>query len=154
MNTINPNMSVKQQNFKGSFVKDRQTVSHLIDAVEYANVLSKKSKRQPKVEKEVKQFFNTLKNIKNDKTNRSLHLEQNLYKFHDAKHKDCYLFGYGAFQKERLMKRYDNTVNLLRQVIEIGKNVFGEKKINKPISDLDKHRISQAVRDTFYSNHK
>lgn len=147
MNTINPNMSVKQQNFKGNFTKNSKTVSNLVDALDYANTLSKASKNQQKAQKEVKQFFNTLKNIKSDKTNNSLKLEQHFYKAQIAEHKNHYSFGYGEFQKERPVKRYANSSDLFRHVIEIGKNVFGEKKINKPISDLDKHRISKTIRN-------
>ena len=147
MNTINPNMSVKQQNFKGNITKDSKTVSNLINALDYANTFSKTSKNQTKAQKEVKQFFNTLKNIKNDKTNNSLKLRQHFFKSENAEHKNHYSFGYGEFQKERPVKRYANSSDLFRHVIEIGKNVFGEKKINKPISDLDKHRISQTIKN-------
>lgn len=147
MNTINPNMSVKQQNFKGNITKDSKTVSNLINALDYANTFSKTSKNQTKAQKEVKQFFNTLKNIKNDKTDNSLKLRQHFFKSENAEHKNHYSFGYGEFQKERPVKRYANSSDLFRHVIEIGKNVFGEKKINKPISDLDKHRISQTIKN-------
>lgn len=147
MNTINPNMSVKQQNFKGNITKDSKTVSNLINALDYANTFSKTSKNQTKAQKEVKQFFNTLKNIKNDKTDNSLKLRQHFFKSENAEHKNHYSFGYGKFQKERPVKRYANSSDLFRHVIEIGKNVFGEKKINKPISDLDKHRISQTIKN-------
>lgn len=155
MNTVNSNFSTNQTNFKGHIVspKTGKMSRNLVDAVDYANFVSKFPKRagqpQNKTQKMVKQFFNTLKSIKNDKTDRELNLKEHWYKFQTPEHKNNYEYGYGNFQKTKFIKsRYpDSAKDTFKQVIEIGKNIFGEKKISKPISDLDKHEISKMAKN-------
>lgn len=121
----------------------------MVDAIDYAKFISKNPKKakQPKNQKMIKQFFNTLKSIKNDKTDRELKLSEHWYKFETPEHKNHYEVGYGSFQKIKFPKRYaDSGKDTFRHIIELGKNIFGEKKINKPISDLEKHEFTKLTK--------
>ena len=162
MNTIiSTNRNV--QNFNGKLNLKGSTPTYLRDVVDYKNyVASNKKKDSPEFQKDLNQFFNTLKLIKNNK----IVLDFYFFMLLKSDEKDRFFWfncdasckglpsitplnweiGYGDFHKTRKYQgKCDPIKNTIKYVIEIGKQAFGEKKLKKPISDLEKHRISQDI---------
>ena len=96
-------------------------------------------------QKDLNQFFNTLKLIKNNKKEKELEVRA-FCKGLPSITPLNWEIGYGDFHKTRKYQgKCDPIKNTIKYVIEIGKQAFGEKKLKKPISDLEKHRISQDI---------
>ena len=145
MNTIiSTNRNV--QNFNGKLNLKGSTPTYLRDVVDYKNYVAiNKKKDSPEFQKDLNQFFNTLKLIKNNKKEKELEVRafcKGLPSITPLNWK----IDYGDFHKTRKYQgKCDPIKNTIKYVIEIGKQAFGEKKLKKPISDLEKHRISQDI---------
>ena len=145
MNTIiSTNRNV--QNFNGKLNLKGSTPTYLRDVVDYKNYVShNKKKDSPEFQKDLNQFFNTLKLIKNNKKEKELEVRA-FCKGLPSITPQNWEIGYGDFHKTRKYQgKCDPIKNTIKYVIEIGKQAFGEKKLKKPISDLEKHRISQDI---------
>lgn len=145
MNTIiSTNRSI--QNFNGKFNLKGSTTESLRDVIDYKNFVAHNPKKDsPKLQKDLNRFFNTLKLIKNDKKEKELEVRQYCKGLPSINPLNWHI-GYGDYQKVRPSSpKSFNEKNTIQYIIEIGKHAFGEKKINKPISDLEKHRLSQEI---------
>lgn len=145
MNTIiSTNRNV--QNFNGKLNLKGSTPTYLRDVVDYKNYVAiNKKKDSPEFQKDLNQFFNTLKLIKNNKKEKELEVRA-FCKGLPSITPLNWEIGYGDFHKTRKYQgKCDPIKNTIKYVIEIGKEAFGEKKLKKPISDLEKHRISQDI---------
>ena len=145
MNTIiSTNRNV--QNFNGKLNLKGSTPTYLRDVVDYKNYVAiNKKKDSPEFQKDLNQFFNTLKLIKNNKKEKELEVRA-FCKGLTSITPLNWEIGYGDFHKTRKYQgKCDPIKNTIKYVIEIGKQAFGEKKLKKPISDLEKHRISQDI---------
>ena len=94
--------------------------------------------------KTAKQFFNTLREIKNDGTNRTLKIES----YFSKNRKIHTITTYGD------KKISGNGLNPLNDVISIGKEVFGEKALNKKTKEPELAKKAyasiQQTLDVFY----
>lgn len=145
MNTIiSTNRNV--QNFNGKLNLKGSTPTYLRDVVDYKNYVAiNKKKDSPEFQKDLNQFFNTLKLIKNNKKEKELEVRAFCKELPSITPLNWEI-GYGDFHKTRKYQgKCDPIKNTIKYVIEIGKQAFGEKKLKKPISDLEKHRISQDI---------
>ena len=145
MNTIiSTNRNV--QNFNGKLNLKGSTPTYLRDVVDYKNYVAiNKKKDSPEFQKDLNQFFNTLKLIKNNKTEKELEVRPYTKGLPSINPTNWHI-SYGETQNVRPYRQKCNPIkNTIQYVIEIGKQAFGEKKLKKPISDLEKHRISQDI---------
>ncbi len=137
------------QSFRGKIANDKRTHLLLQDSFYYIDKLNnqKHLAYQALTPKEIKQFHNTLKFIKKDKTNNVLEIGPRLYlPSPRRKTKDTWNIQYGNYKKEPNYRYYEpEEREAVRHIIELGKTIFGEKKLNKPISDLEKVKLSRWV---------
>ncbi len=148
MNT-NLNTNNNLQTFRGRIANDKRTHQLLQDSFYYIDKLNnqKHLAYQALTPKEIKQFNNTLKCIQKDKTNNALKIGTRFYIPSPRRNtKDTWNIQYGNYKKETNYRYYEpEERETVRHIIELGKTIFGEKKLNKPISDLEKVKLSKLV---------